>query len=97
MYINATTIVLMATIIKISGLLKLCSKPSTAFLDNFISVIKSGISNGKLNTAIKLKLLPAFDAMALTMLNIKPKPKLPSNAAIKKYNMSCTKLPIKVE
>jgi len=75
---------LMATIMKMSGLLKLRSKPSTAFLDSFIKVIISGISNGKLNTAIKLKLLPAFDAIALTMLNIKPNPKLPSNAAIKK-------------
>ena len=69
----------------------LLSSPSTAFLENFISTIKKGLSNGKLSIAIKLKLDDAFEAIAETIVNIEEKPKLPRSKAIKKNGWSCTR------
>ena len=64
-------------------MLKPLFKPSIAFFETFISVIKNGINSGKLKIAIKVKLLPAFDAMADTIVNADDNPPLPTTKTIK--------------
>lgn len=54
-----------------------------AFFENRMVVISNGMSIGKLRTAINVELLPAFDAMALTIDRMVAKPALPSIIARK--------------
>ncbi len=55
------------------------SSPSIAFFESFINTISKGIIIGKLNMAIKVKLLFVLDAIADTIVNNEEKPKLPNN------------------
>ena len=71
-------------------------KPSIAFFETLIKVIKKGIRSGKLRMAIKVKLFPAFDAIADTIVKADDKPPLPTINTIKNIGKSCTGLPMKI-
>ena len=59
-----------------------------AFFDSLINTIRRGMIIGKLKMAIKVKLLPAFEAMAETIVNKEENPKLPIKRVIKKSGKS---------
>lgn len=58
------------------------SKPSIAFLENFIKSIKRGTMMGKLKMAIKVELLLTLEAMAETIVRMVEKLKPPNTTAI---------------
>ena len=78
-------------------MLKLRSRPSTAFFETFISDNNNGISMGKLRIAIKLKLLLVLEAIADTMLKTLAKPMLPKTKVSIKKGISSTRFLIKSE
>ena len=67
------------------------SIPSTANFETLMSVIKKGISIGKLKIAIILKLPLVLAAIAETMVKILENPTLPSSNVSKKIGKFCTK------
>src|SRR5690554_8037371 len=67
----------MASKISILSRLRSLSMPSMAFLEMLIAINKIGMTKGKLNMAIKVALLPAFDAMPDTMVRQEDKPTAP--------------------
>ncbi len=59
------------------------ASPSIAFFEKRMVVIKSGMMIGKLSTAMSVELLPAFDAIALTIESTEENPALPKTMARK--------------
>jgi hypothetical protein len=59
-----------------------------AFFESFIKTISKGIMIGKLNIAIRVKLLLVLEAIADTMVNKDEKPKLPNNNVTKNNEKS---------
>lgn len=60
--------------------------PSIALLLILINIIKRGMITGILNTAIKVELLPAFEAMAETNVKVPEKAIAPEIKVTKKYD-----------
>ena len=88
----------MITLIEIriitSFILLLNDIPTIAFFDNDMSIISKGITTGKLKTAINVKLFPALDAIAETIVNPHASPELPSTKAIPNKNKFAIGFPI---
>ena len=59
------------------SLLTLQSSPSSAFLEMRMAIKSMGMITGKLKIAIKVALLPAFEAMPETMVRLAEKPIAP--------------------
>lgn len=60
--------------------------PSIALLLILISIINNGIITGILSTAIKVALLPAFEAMAEIKVKVPEKAMAPEIKVMKKYH-----------
>ena len=72
------------------------SSDTRAVRETFISVVSNGSTIGKLNIAIREKLLLALEAMAAIMVRIDASPKLPRLSAMRNNGTLTTAFPIKV-
>ena len=83
----------MATRMMISFPIVLSCSSRRALADILISVIRMGITSGKLITAMRVALLSALAEIAATKVKVMEKPTLPRKSARKKRPDSCTGLP----
>ena len=72
------------------------SAETSAVRETFISVVSNGRTIGKLNIAIREKLLLALEAMAAIMVRIDASPKLPRIRAVRNNGTLTTAFPINV-
>ena len=72
------------------------SAETSAVRETFISVVSNGRTIGKLNIAIREKLLLALEAMAAIMVRIEASPKLPRIRAVRNNGTLTTAFPINV-
>lgn len=68
-------------------------RPSIATFDPFIAIKRAGMTTGKLRTAIKVKLLPAFEAIIEFNVNALEKAADDKNVTVKNSGRSAIGLP----